>query len=84
MDTQMTRTEVFDKFVEIFSDVMDIDDVELTDATTADDVAEWDSLSHVRLMVAVERGFALKFTNAEIEGFKCVGDLINAIAAKKA
>lgn len=78
----MARADIFTKFSEIFADVMDVDDVDLTEATTANDIAEWDSLSHVRLMVAVERGFGLKFTNAEIEGFKCVGDLVSAIEAK--
>ena len=56
----------------------------VSDTTTADDVEEWDSLSHVRLVVAVEREWGISFTNAEIEGFKCVGDLISAIETKAA
>jgi len=78
----MSREEIRETLSEIFADVMDLDEVALTDATTADDIEEWDSLSHVRLIVAVEREWGISFTNAEIEGFKCVGDLVSAIAAK--
>lgn len=78
----MDRKEIFSKFEDIFADVMDVDDVELADATTAHDVEEWDSLSNVRLVVAVERGFGIRFANAEIEKLSCVGDLIDAIGQK--
>jgi acyl carrier protein len=78
----MDRQEIFSKFSNTFLDVLDLDHYDLTDATTAHDVAEWDSLSHIRLIVAVEREFGVKFANAEIESFKCVGDLIDAVANK--
>lgn len=78
----MTREEIFARFSEVFSDTMDLDDPELSDSTTADDFYEWDSLSHVRLIVALERSFGIKFSNSEIESFKRVGDLIDAIKAK--
>ena len=76
------REEVFSRFKEVFVDIMDVDDVELTDATTANTFEEWDSLSHVRLLVALEREFSINFTNAEIESFNRVGDLIDAIIRK--
>ena len=63
------REEVFSRFKEVFVDIMDVDDVDLTDATTANSFEEWDSLSHVRLLVALEREFSISFTNAEIESF---------------
>jgi acyl carrier protein len=80
----MDRSTAFSRFSEIFFDVMDVDDPGLSEQTTAEDVEEWDSLSHVRLIVAVERGFGVKFTNAEIERLTCVGDLIDAVIAKAA
>lgn len=63
-------------------DVFDDDDLVITPETTADDVEEWDSLSHIRLIVAVERAFGIKFANAEIESLENVGDLIDAIDKK--
>lgn len=79
MNYESTKSEV----VALFEDVMDIDDIELTDATTADDVEEWDSLSHVRLIVAIERQFSVKFSNSEIEALKQFGDIVQLILDKK-
>jgi acyl carrier protein len=78
----MERTDIFDKLNEIFVDVLDLDEVELTDATTADDIEEWDSLSHVQLVVAIEKAFGVKFTALEIMKWKNVGELVDSIAQK--
>ncbi len=80
----MQRTEIVKELSEIFCDVMDIDEIELHDSMTGEDVEEWDSLSHVRLIVAIEQKFGTRFSNKEIEKLKCVGDLIDAIALKAA
>ena len=69
---------------EIMVNVFDEDDLTVTRDTSADDVEDWDSLSHIRLMVAVEREFGVKFTNAEIEQLQKVGDLIDLIDRKLA
>ncbi|MBW8812429.1 MAG: acyl carrier protein [Caulobacterales bacterium] len=80
----MSSAEILNELREIMIDVFDVDDLEVTPATTAEDVEEWDSLSHVRLVVAVERKFKIKFKNSEIEALKSVGDLVNLIEAKTA
>jgi acyl carrier protein len=80
----VTRQEIFKDFAEILEDVMDVEDVALTDETTADDIEEWDSLSHVRLIVAIERKYGIKFTNTEIAGMQRVKDVIDLIEAKAA
>jgi acyl carrier protein len=71
-----------DELTEIMRDVFHDDGIEPTEAMTADDVEGWDSLSHVRLMVSIEKRFNIKFTNAEIEKLQNVGDLLKAIEAK--
>lgn len=63
-------------------DVFDVDDLQINDSTTAQDIEEWDSLSHIRLIVAIEQHFGIKFTSLEVEGFKSVGDLVAAIRKK--
>lgn len=69
---------------EIMIDVFDLDDdAEVGPATSADDIEEWDSLSHIRLIVAVERKFGIKFSNSEIEGLKNIGELIAVIESKQ-
>ncbi|RBP17760.1 acyl carrier protein [Roseiarcus fermentans] len=81
----MSREVILGDIREIMADVfdMDVDDVVVTPDTTADDIEEWDSLSHIRLIVAVERRFKVKFTNAEIERLRRVGDLVALVEAKQ-
>ena len=81
---KMSSDALLGQLRELMIDVFDVDDLEVTPATTAEDIEEWDSLSHVRLVVAVERKFGFKFKNAEIEGLKTVGDLVGLIETKTA
>ena len=80
----MDHASIKQEITDIFEEVMDLDDVTLTDDTTANDIEEWDSLSHIRLIIAIERSFGIKFTNAEIESLKKFGDLIALVGRKKA
>ena len=66
----MERKEIFSKLNEIFIDVLDLDECELTDETSANDIEEWDSLSHIQLIVAIEKTFKIKFTSLEIMKWK--------------
>jgi acyl carrier protein len=67
---------------DIMADVLDIDADDIGPDTTADDVEEWDSLSHIRLMVAIERRFGIAFDNAEIAELQNVGELVALVEAK--
>ena len=76
----MEREEIFRKLNEIFTDVLDLEDeVELTDETSANDIEEWDSLSHIQLIVAIEKAFGIKFTSLEIMKWRNVGEMVNSI-----
>ena len=75
----MERSEIFKKVNEIFCDELDNEDIVLNDDTTADDVEEWDSLSHVQLIVAIEKAFGIKFTSNEILSWSNVGQLVDSI-----
>ena len=66
----------------IFRDVFDDPDLTLTREMTADDVSEWDSLSHVRLMLTIERVFRVKFTASQVGSLKNVGDLMDLLQHK--
>jgi acyl carrier protein len=78
----MTREEVFEKINEVFRDVFEDDDITVNDATTAEDIEDWDSLEHINLMNAIESEFDIKFTMGEIVAMKNVGEMANAIMAK--
>jgi len=75
----MDREEVLRTLTEIAIDVFDVDGLELADETTADDIEEWDSLTHLSLINEVEMEYGFKFTMAEIQQLKNVGDLVDTI-----
>ena len=76
----MERTNIFEKLNEVFEDVLDLDETpNLKDETSANDIEEWDSLSHVQLVVAVEKAFKVKFTSAEIMKWQNVGQMVDSI-----
>ncbi len=78
----MSRSDTVEKIQNIMIDVFDIDDLEISEDTTAQDIDEWDSLSHIRFMITVEKFLKIKFRNEEIAELKNVGDLARAIESK--
>ena len=78
----MERNQILAEVQEIFRDVLDNEDIILQDATTADDIEEWDSLTHIQLIVAIEKHFKIKFTSKEILSWQKVGEMIDCIATK--
>lgn len=56
----------------------------LTDATTAADVPEWDSLRHMLIIAEIEQRCGITFTSEELEAPRCVGELIAVVARKQA
>ena len=73
---------IIEKLTPIFHDVFDDDDLVPTPTMKAADVAEWDSLSHIRLIVAVERAWNIKFTVPEITALEDVGQFAELIQRK--
>ena len=67
----------------IFRDVLENDEIIVTNETCADDIEEWDSLNHIYLIVEIESHFNQKFTSSEIQEWKDVGDMIVAIKNKQ-
>jgi len=78
----MEQTEILAKVQDIFRDVLDNDDIVLTPQTTADDVEDWDSLSHIQLIVAIEKAFKIKFTSKEILSWSNVSEMLESISSK--
>ena len=82
METTLDRDVLKTKLTVIFRRTFDNEQLTITDSTTADDVEEWDSLSHINLILAVERGFAIRLTTREVRGMKNVGALIDLITKR--
>ena len=78
----MDKKRIIGEVQEIFRDVLDNEEIELTNETTADDIEEWDSLTHIQLIVAIEKHFQIRFTSREILSWQNVGEMIDCIASK--
>lgn len=80
---RVSRDEILAKLAVILADVLDLDEVPLAETTTADDVEGWDSVNHVRLLIAAEQAFGIRFASTEVGPMRKVGDLVDLIAAKR-
>ena len=67
---------------QVFIDVLDNEDIVLDMGTMAVDIEEWDSLSHIGLIVTIEKRMKIKFTTAEIQSWNNIGDMCNLIYSK--
>ncbi len=75
----MSRAEVLKKVTEIFWEVFDDESIVLTDETTASDIEDWDSLTHITLISEIEDAFDMKFTMKQVLGMKNVGEMLDLL-----
>ena len=75
----MSRKEILAKVTEIFHDVFDDDSIVITNETTADDIEDWDSLSHISLISEVENAFGIRFSMKDVTGMKNVGEMLDIL-----
>ena len=75
----MTREAIFEELTEIFRDIFDDEEIELTDETTSDDIEDWDSLEQINLLVAIEKKFSIKFKLDEVSHLANVGDMASLV-----
>ena len=80
----MQKEDLLLKVQDIFRDVLDDEEIVLSETSTAEDVEGWDSLTHIQLIVAIEKKFKIKVTSKEILSWKNVGELIDCLASKLA
>lgn len=63
------------RLTEIVQDVLGDDSLALDEHTTAQDVAGWDSLAHINIMVAVEAEYGVTFSSSQLTRFRDLGEL---------
>lgn len=75
----MSQEEILQQVTEVIREEFEDDELVITTATVAKDVAGWDSLAHLSLLHEIEIRFEIKFTMAEIQGLKNVGEMVKTI-----
>jgi acyl carrier protein len=80
----MDNTDIVARLTPIFRDVFSDNTLVVTDQLNAADVATWDSLSNINMIVAVEKAFNVKFSIKDVRNLKNVGELLELIKRKAA
>jgi acyl carrier protein len=78
----MDDAQIYSRLAPVFDEVFDDETIELTPQLMAKDVDGWDSLTHIRLILSVEKAFKIRFTTSEIGNLENVGDLVALIRAR--
>ncbi len=75
----MTDEDIYARLTPIFRDVFDDDELTVHPELTAKDVPEWDSMSHIRLVLSVEKAFGTRFAASEVASLGNVGEFVSLI-----
>lgn len=78
----MNNEEVIAKLTDIFRTVFEDSNLVLRNEMTANDVDNWDSLTHMVMITQVEKSFGIKFKLKELNKMKKVGDLLSIIETR--
>jgi acyl carrier protein len=78
----ISKEQIIMDLQEIFCEVFELDTVTIDSNTSALDIDEWDSLTHIQLVVSVEKKYNIRFNSAEIQNWENVGKMIDSILLK--
>jgi acyl carrier protein len=78
----MIDAEVYQRVTAVLRDVFDDDALVATPALVAKDVDGWDSLAHIRVIVALEQEFNVSFSAAEASNFGNMSEVVASIQTK--
>ena len=79
----MNNAPIWEKLTDIFRDTFEEDQLTIGPETTANDIEDWDSLSHIQLLVAIEKAFRMRFNTGEVAGLANVGEMVELIARRQ-
>ena len=72
--------EIYNRLNEVFREVFDDDSITVNAETTAADIEDWDSLTHIQLIAAVDDEFGVKFSMKQVSSMKNVGEMAQILA----
>ena len=78
-----SEQSILAKVQDIVRDVIDDDTIVLQMGTTARDVAGWDSLMNIRIILSAEKAFGIKVSTTEIMSLRNVGDFVRLVASRR-
>ena len=72
-------TDVHRELLELFRDVFEDDQMLVEEGMESSDIAGWDSLAHINLLIAAEKRFGIRFTVAEMSRLKQPGQTVGSL-----
>ena len=78
----MSTSEIKERAQAVFREVFEHPDLQISSEMTAQDVEGWDSLAHIKLILALQKEFKLKLKAADVVGIKNIGELLDLIQNK--
>ena len=78
----MDKDAILEKISTAFTQVLEHSNFTLTDATTADDVDGWESITHMMIISEIETMFGIKFKLMDLMNMNNIGDLVKIIQSK--
>ena len=82
MSTTSNKQEIPERTAKIFREVFEEPALAISAETKAEDIPQWDSLTHINLIIALEEEFGIQFTSQEVTSMTCVGDLFTLLEQK--
>jgi acyl carrier protein len=78
----MERSKIENSIIEIFNDVFEIKDIVINDELSQKDVEDWDSIGHVRLVIAIQEEFNIDIPIEDTISLSTVGKIIDYVCQK--
>ncbi|WP_298345902.1 acyl carrier protein [uncultured Algibacter sp.] len=75
----MNSEEIIITIRKSFVKILEHDNFELNESTTAKDVDGWESITHLLIMNDIEKSFDIKFKLMDLMSMENIGDLIKTI-----
>ena len=78
----MNQDEIFNNIVLVCENVFDDSNLNLSLNSSAGDVYQWDSLTHIQLILGIEQKFQMRFSLGELQNLKTIQSLVQLVGEK--
>ncbi len=79
-ELHMEKNAILHELENIFRSVLNKKEIILTSESTANDIDGWDSITHIMLVVEIEKKFKVRFKAREIQSWQTIGDIIQSLS----
>jgi len=78
----MDKSEILKIIRSILCDIFNDPTLMVTEDTNAQNIERWDSITHVNILMTVERTFKIRFSLGEIKKLRNVGEMVSLVSQK--